>query len=609
MKRIISILLAVILIVSIFALGTLSASAVSGTIGKIKWSVKDNTLSVSRNTGVSGTVETADYSTTVHPAWYKYKDDIKNVIIGSNISKLGKFAFYGLSKAKNITIGKNVQEIGMGCFAHCDALKKFILTAGNSAFKVEGGILLTSNKKELVTYPPSRDVSKNTNGVKEYIVPSYVTTLRAYSFSYNKHIEKISNNSPGSIVNVNSHAFFKCEALKTVVIKNNCKVIQNKAFYGSKNLSSITIPPSVTSIGTDVFSKSTDLKGTLRIHCARDSLAHTKFTGKGYIMSFQDWTFNVNFDANGGSCSEKSKAVTWGDSYGTLPSAEKAGHNFDGWYLGNNKISSATKVTTAASHTLKANYLGKTYTIHLDTDEGYCDTENITVTYGKPFGELPTVNKSGYIFTGWFTKNGVRVYTDTIYDDESVTSLTANYIKNVTAITGLKIKYKSKTSVKLYWDKQAEISGYEIYQKKGSDGYTMISSTTEKSFLVDKLLKSKNYRFKVRGFSSDGEIIKYGAYSDVVVRPNTFLKKPKLKLTYKKKSGLLTVKWKSVKTAKKYQIYQRKNKKWKKVRTTTATSFYLYTKKHKTYSFRVRAMKTVMGHKIYSHYSKIKKKT
>ena len=608
MRKTISLLLVAVIIASSFIVGAIPASAATGTIGKIKWTVKDNTLTVSRASGVSGKVEIADYSTTIHPAWYKHKDSIKNVIINSNITKLGKFAFYGLTKAKTVTIGKDVATIDMGCFGYENSLTNFILTAGNSAFKVESGILLTANKRELVSYPSSRNVSKNAEGVKEYIIPSSVTTVRAYSFYHNQYIEKITNNSPGSVLSINSHAFGCCEALKTVVIKNNCKTIENKVFYGSKNLRTITIPPSVTSIGTDVFSKASDLKGTLRIHCARNSTAHNKFVGKGYILTFQTWDFNVTFNPNGGTCAEKSKAVKWGESYGTLPSAEKFGYNFDGWYLGNTKITSTSKVTTASSHTLTANYIGKEYKVSLDAQEGFCDTESITVEYGKPFGTLPTVTKAGYTFTGWYTQNGVRIYTDTVYTDESITTLVARFIKDVSAVTGIKIKYKSKTSVNLSWDKQPEISGYEVYVKKGSDGYALQTTTTNHSVVINKLLKSKNYRFKVRGYSSDGEIIKYGSYSEVVLRPNTFLGKPKLKLTYKKKSGLLKVRWKSVKTASKYQIYQRKNKKWKKVRTTTATSFFLYTKKHKTYSFKVRAMKTVMKHKIYSKYAKVKKK-
>lgn len=159
------------------------------------------------------------------------------MIINSNITKLGKFAFYGLTKAKTVTIGKDVATIGMGCFGYENSLTNFILTAGNSAFKVESGILLTANKRELVSYPSSRNVSKNAEGVKEYIIPSSVTTVRAYSFYHNQYIEKITNNSPGSVLSINSHAFGCCEALKTVVIKNNCKTIENKVFYGSKKSS------------------------------------------------------------------------------------------------------------------------------------------------------------------------------------------------------------------------------------------------------------------------------------------------------------------------------------------------------------------------------------
>ena len=41
----------------------------------------------------------------------------------------------------------------------------------------------------------------------------------------------------------------------------------------------------------------------------------------------------VTFDANGGNCSTGSKIVTYGQKYGTLPSATRSGYSFLGWYL------------------------------------------------------------------------------------------------------------------------------------------------------------------------------------------------------------------------------------------------------------------------------------
>jgi lactocepin len=93
-----------------------------------------------------------------------------------------------------------------------------------------------------------------------------------------------------------------------------------------------------------------------------------------------------------------------------------------------------------------------------------------------------------------------------------------------------------------------------------------------------------------------------------VSRAKTYVAKPKITNNYSGLTGILKVKWKSIRNANKYEIYQYKNSKWKKVRTTTSLSFFLYADKGKTYKFKIRAYTTVMKHKIYSKFAQITRK-
>lgn len=54
--------------------------------------------------------------------------------------------------------------------------------------------------------------------------------------------------------------------------------------------------------------------------------------------------FQVTFNPNGGTVSKKSKTVTAGKKYGTLPAPERSGYTFQGWYT---KKSGGTKVTSS----------------------------------------------------------------------------------------------------------------------------------------------------------------------------------------------------------------------------------------------------------------------
>ena len=72
----------------------------------------------------------------------------------------------------------------------------------------------------------------------------------------------------------------------------------------------------------------------------------------------------VTFDVNGGSGSNTTKTVTYGQTYGTLASApSKSCATFAGWYTaasGGNLVTASTEVTNGAPHTLYAHYNANT---------------------------------------------------------------------------------------------------------------------------------------------------------------------------------------------------------------------------------------------------------
>ena len=78
---------------------------------------------------------------------------------------------------------------------------------------------------------------------------------------------------------------------------------------------------------------------------------------------YAQWTANtytVTFDANGGSTPvPTSKVVTYGAAYGTLATTSRTGYTFSGWFTaasGGTQVTAATVVTTAADHTLYAQW-------------------------------------------------------------------------------------------------------------------------------------------------------------------------------------------------------------------------------------------------------------
>ena len=155
-------------------------------------------------------------------------------------------------------------------------------------------------------------------------------------------------------------------------------------------------------------------------------------------------TFRVTFNANGGSVSPTSKTVTYGSTYGSLPSPSRTGHTFQGWYTaasGGTRIQSTSTVTTAANHTLYARWTVNNYTATFNSNGGStASPQTIRRAYGSQLGTLPTTSRTGYTFQGWYTaaSGGSKISTTTTmpaggatyYAHWTINSYTATFNSN-----------------------------------------------------------------------------------------------------------------------------------------------------------------------------------
>ena len=134
-------------------------------------------------------------------------------------------------------------------------------------------------------------------------------------------------------------------------------------------------------------------------------------------------TYPVTFNPNGGTVNTKSKNVTIGKTYGTLPTPTRTGYDFDGWYTqktDGTKVYNTTSVGTNPPTTLYAHWIGKKYTVTLDANGGTVSMKSRTATYGSKYPALPAPTRTGYTFDGWYTQK-----TDGTKVDDNTTVTTA----------------------------------------------------------------------------------------------------------------------------------------------------------------------------------------
>jgi uncharacterized protein (TIGR02145 family) len=238
------------------------AAQTSGTYGdNLTWKitgVKDNyTLTI------SGAGAMPDYSSDA--PWSTYsghsvdrngdegyeQSNIKSLVIGNSVTSIGADAFSRFDALTSVTIPSSVKSIGKNAFSQCYSLTSITVDAANPAYSSQDGILFNKNKTTLIKYPNQR------KGV--YIIPSSVTTIGDGAFDGsddwgNGNDNLTSITIPNSVTSIGARAFASCSGLKSVTIPSSVTSIEEYAFVGCYSLESVTIPSSVTSIGNGAFS-------------------------------------------------------------------------------------------------------------------------------------------------------------------------------------------------------------------------------------------------------------------------------------------------------------------------------------------------------------------
>ena len=197
------------------------------------------------------------------------------------VTSIGEDAFYNCYTLTSITIGNNVTTIGEDAFYYCSALTKTNYT-GNVAGWCD--INFESYSSNPMYY--SHNFYINDQEIKDLVIPNTVDSIHNYAF-YN--CDSLASVTIGeSVIYIGNNAFSECSALTSITwnAKKCADFSYPTPFNGSNSqitsftfgekveyipaylcdrmdsLTSITIPNSVTSIGSRAFSNCSALTKT-----------------------------------------------------------------------------------------------------------------------------------------------------------------------------------------------------------------------------------------------------------------------------------------------------------------------------------------------------------
>ncbi len=186
---------------------------------------------------------------------YIQEEEIKELVIPSNVTNINDYAFCECSGLTSISIPNSVTNIGNSAFAYCTNLSSVtipnsVTTIGNSSFR-DCTSLTSFNIPNTVTSIGS-SAFYGCSGLTSISIPNSVTTIAKETFALCTSLTSIT--IPNSVKSIGESAFGGCSGLTSIIIPNSIIGIGNYVFRNCSGLTSVTIPNSVTSIGEQAFS-------------------------------------------------------------------------------------------------------------------------------------------------------------------------------------------------------------------------------------------------------------------------------------------------------------------------------------------------------------------
>ena len=607
-KRILSILLAVLMLLSALPLGMVdtayAAALASGKCGDSATWTLDNTgtLTIS-GTGATYNYDMDDDGNSAAPWCTKARiQRVNKVVVNSGITELGYSMFSNCTQLTSVSLPSGLKRIGSCLFLGCTRLSA--ITIPSSVTTIESNAFTHCDSIAAITLPSGLRtmgdaVCSQMAKLTTATVSGGVTYLSNYAFNDCPSLKTIT--LPNTVRSIGICAFRYDTALKDVYFNGSVTQWTSIQIAGEGNSALYNADVHCTGLPAPTVTGGNDSQGrpTLKwnavtgaakyeVYRARSmngeyikysTVTGTSYTNTSYIENGNTYYYKVRaLDANGtaGAWSSIVSVTYRAASTGTLPApAVTGGNDAQGrptlkWKA----VSGAAKYEVYRARSKDGDYIKySTVTGTSYTNISYIENGN---TYYYKVRALDANGTAG----AWSSIVSVT------YRAASTGTLSAP------TVTGGNDAQGRPT---LKWNAVSGAAKYEVYRARSKDGdYTKYSTTTGTAYTNTSYIEDGNtYYYKVRALKSDGTA---GAWSSVVsVTYKQTLSAPTV-TGGNDAQGRPTLTWKAVTGAAKYEVYRARSKDgdYIKYSTVTGTSYtnISYIENGNTYYYKVRALKS-----------------
>ena len=185
---------------------------------------------------------------------------VRAYVIGDNITSIGANSFGNCNNLSSVTISHSVKSIGMDAFSGCVNLEKVVV----EDLSAWCNIAFAGMNSNPITF--AHHLLVGGEEVSELLIPNGVSTINNYAFAGCVGLTSVT--IPSGVTNVGAEAFSGCNRLNSVHITDLqawCSILfansasnpltyAHRLFLNEEEMTELTIPESVSSIGNYAFS-------------------------------------------------------------------------------------------------------------------------------------------------------------------------------------------------------------------------------------------------------------------------------------------------------------------------------------------------------------------